>query len=314
MRNLLLACALLILISCDDQSIPVARLTTYPAIGDSTILFELNASKSSVDKGYDVALKYRWDYEGDQIWDTDFSSEPIVVRYFPQPGTYAVSVEVLNRDGNTSVALDTIVVYGRNKDVSTLTDTRDGQIYRTVKLNGRWWMAESLNYGVVTDMWTHPMSNNNIAERYWVTDPYRNRSFSVYTWFEAMNYDINGIKGICPDGWHIPTKPEWQSLYVAYPQEFAVSYLGENGLSELNIQNGRAATIRFADSICSVSPGEASYMCSYHYADTAQAFYGTYLRYQTGLGLLFSHTEKSNLDGSGTYQFIHSVRCIKDSE
>jgi uncharacterized protein (TIGR02145 family) len=314
MRKLTLIFAIILMISCEQQSIPVAKLTTYPAIGDSTIFFELNAGQSADSKCYANALTYRWDFDDDQSWDTHFSHEAVVVRLFSKPGTYVISVEVMNMDGNSSIARDTIEVYGRNQDVSTLTDTRDGQVYRIVKLNDRWWMAECLQYGVVGDVWNQPLSDNHVVERYVVTDPYRNQSFSLYTWFEGMNYDLKTPKGICPDGWHIPTKPEWQLLYAKYPMIFIAKHLGENGLSGINLQNGSAATISFADSICSFEPDKASYISSFHYYDAENVFYGTYLRYQKDVGLVFSHTGKGNLDGTGNYQFIQSVRCIKDSE
>jgi uncharacterized protein (TIGR02145 family) len=35
----------------------------------------------------------------------------------------------------------------------------------------------------------------------------------LYQWDEAMNYNLQpGAQGICPAGWHIPTKEEFQTL------------------------------------------------------------------------------------------------------
>jgi len=197
---------IVLLVSCNNLSVPVARLSTYPAKGDSTILFELNASQSTDDKCYEIALSYRWDFDGDQVWDTDYSDESVFIRHFENPGTYVIFVQVRNPSGEASIATDTIVVFGKNKDVATLTDTRDGQVYATVKLEGRWWMAESLRYGQPVNPWNPGMTNNQQVERIIVTDPGNaQRTYSVYSWLEAVDYDLSSTKGICPEGWHLPT-------------------------------------------------------------------------------------------------------------
>ncbi len=160
----------LLLSSCDEPLPPQAEMDVFPSVGDSTILFELNASESSDERTYAVALQYRWDFDNDLVWETKYSYEPIYVRHFPVPGTYHIRVEVINPDGLTSVANDSIIVFGRNQDVSILTDPRDGQSYTIVKLLDRWWMSESLRYGTIIDPLNQVMSDNKMVERI-DTDP-----------------------------------------------------------------------------------------------------------------------------------------------
>ena len=58
---------ILALISCDKGNLPpVAKMTTFPAFGDTSILFEFNAGESDDDRNYAVALQYRWDFETDR--------------------------------------------------------------------------------------------------------------------------------------------------------------------------------------------------------------------------------------------------------
>ena len=115
------------------------------------------------------------------------------------------------------------VVYG------TLTDARDGKTYKTVVIGTQTWMAENLNYSDSTNYlsmkgrsWCYYNSLNNCA-----------KYGRLYTWAAAMDsvgtFSTNGkgcgygktctptypVRGICPDGWHLPQKTEWEMLFTA---------------------------------------------------------------------------------------------------
>jgi uncharacterized protein (TIGR02145 family) len=108
-------------------------------------------------------------------------------------------------------------------------DFRDGEIYRAVAIGEQIWMAENLNYADSLD-------NPNTTSESWC---YNNDSTfcqifgRLYTWSAAMDsvgtFSSNGkgcgngdtcsptfpVRGICPEGWHIPTNSEWDTLYKA---------------------------------------------------------------------------------------------------
>ena len=66
------------------------------------------------------------------------------------------------------------------------------------------------------DSLQHP-SNNGTIEKYCYRDDTANctKYGGLYKWNEAMAYDTtNGAKGICPTGWHIPTKAEFDTLAI----------------------------------------------------------------------------------------------------
>ncbi len=106
-------------------------------------------------------------------------------------------------------------------------DQRDGEIYNTVLIGEQCWMAECLNVGTMIDG-SMDQTDNAIFEKYCynnIEDSCSNYG-GLYQWNEVMQYDITeGIQGICPSGWHIPTDEEWKILegtvdsYFGYPDD-----------------------------------------------------------------------------------------------
>jgi len=95
-----------------------------------------------------------------------------------------------------------------------LTDTRDGQAYSTIDINGQCWMAENLNYGTMISTGSY-QNNNGTPEKYCLNNStaYCDNLGGLYQWNEMMNYTSTaGGQGICPDGWHVPTDTEWYTL------------------------------------------------------------------------------------------------------
>jgi uncharacterized protein (TIGR02145 family) len=235
-RIICLVIIILSIHSCDKGNLPpVAKLTIFPPVGDTSILFEFNAAQSEDDRSYAIGLVFRWDTNGDGVWDSGFEKDNTSAHKFLVPGNYLVRMEVKDLDGLTAIALDTVEVFGVNADTGRFQDPRDGNVYRTVRIGGSWWMAENLRFGKLIPN-SREQTDNDTVERYRFTDWKECDTVGgVYSWFEAMNYNVDNPKGICPDGWHIPSHAEWNKLYQAFPMSYAHKYFGKEGLSGLNL-------------------------------------------------------------------------------
>jgi uncharacterized protein (TIGR02145 family) len=112
----------------------------------------------------------------------------------------------------------------------SLTDDRDGQKYYTLQVTDRFTdatitvMAQNLNYGTMVTG-GNGQSNDAVAEKYcYGNDPENcNRYGGLYQWAEAMGLpsscnmtscahliaDTLNYQGICPDGWRVLTRADF---------------------------------------------------------------------------------------------------------
>jgi len=103
--------------------------------------------------------------------------------------------------------------------------------YRIVRIGTQTWMAENLNRGAQI----HWIENEKQMDDEWVEKFCYDNDINncdiyggLYSWWEAMEYSppdsgmVGTTQGICPDGWHIPTNNEWETL---------INYLGGSSLA-----------------------------------------------------------------------------------
>jgi len=120
--------------------------------------------------------------------------------------------------------LPCLLLIAIQSEAQTITDI-DGNIYNTVTIGSQTWMQENLNTtrfrnGDIIATTTMPVNNDTSSIFQW---PYNNDTNNIasygrlYTWYAATDN-----REICPVGWHVPSKTEWETL---------VNYLGDDWTS-----------------------------------------------------------------------------------
>ncbi len=90
----------------------------------------------------------------------------------------------------------------------------NGDYYTTIQIGDQCWLKENLNVGTMINSGTD-QTNNGTIEKYCYGDISTNCDTygGLYQWDEAMQYSTTeGAQGICPEGWHIPTYSEIETL------------------------------------------------------------------------------------------------------
>ncbi|MDR0833519.1 MAG: hypothetical protein LBN93_04950 [Candidatus Symbiothrix sp.] len=154
-------------------------------------------------------------------------------------GINTATVTALN-NGFTSItaSLDGVSAAPFGITVSnTITDTRDGKVYKTGKFGNAIWMVENLAYEPteldISDILYAPNTVDNTNTPYYYThndmskDDAQSATIAgyggvragfIYTWAAAMKLNSGavhtgeGSQGICPANWHLPTINEWYEL------------------------------------------------------------------------------------------------------
>ena len=91
---------------------------------------------------------------------------------------------------------------------SFFTDRRDGQVYKTVNIGNKIWMAENLRYFETAGTEIPEDKTGEYGMLYsWTSLMALEHKYKSKTWTQKENQ-----RGICPLGWHIPSEEEWNSL------------------------------------------------------------------------------------------------------
>ena len=195
----------------------------------------------------------------------------------------------------------------------TLTDERDGQTYKTVTIGTQTWMAENLNYD-------YKVGSSRYGTHTYTDDGETYGRY--YTWAAAMDFMAefstnasdcgynetctikSPARGICPEGWHIPTSAEWSTFYYAIGgSPYAMQAKGYDEWSRATDAYGFSALP--ADEYCGFGSyddvGSYAYFWSASGTNSPSAYYW-----------ILSAGNAYLLQGDHIEDHGFSVRCIKD--
>ena len=201
----------------------------------------------------------------------------------------------------------------------TFTDSRDGKDYRYVTIGNQEWMAENLDYDAGDGSYC---SSLNPA--------YCDTYGRLYEWSTAMGGAASsdavpsGVQGVCPDGWHLPSDAEWDTLAAFVANETGLT--GKEGDDWTEIGLKLKATFGWnsdgvSDGVGTDDYGFTALPGGYRRGDNGQYQYRGYTGYwwsatQVDASIAYRWYLEYNNDilsrENGTKTFGYSVRCVKD--
>jgi len=188
--------------------------------------------------------------------------------------------------------------------------------YKVMKIGTQLWMAENIKDG--TDICCDSyQTDNGVIEKYCFDndcDPYG----AYYQWGEIMQYHhpdtgITGItRGICPEGWHVPTTAEWKAL---------IDYLGGENVAGGKLKD--IGIIQYGNGLWQAPNTDATNESGFTalpggWVNGSRDYVGNIASFwtsQPGLIEMYSDSAKvviKNFDISSDGNSAHSLRCIKD--
>ena len=210
----------------------------------------------------------------------------------------------------------------------TLTDNRDGQVYKTTTIGNQIWMAENLNYADSSE-------TPSLKGKSWCyndSNEYCDKYGRLYTWAAAIDSvklasaenpkdcgygkecGLSGIvQGICPESWHLPDTAEWRGLFAAVGGQDAAGIMLKSKTGWVEDGNGTddysfsALPVGWRDAFLFKRVGENA------------VFWTSTEKYDENFHS-FSYLMELNYNNDGAYigndfkDYGFSIRCLKDAE
>jgi uncharacterized protein (TIGR02145 family) len=233
-----------ILYVAEFDSLPVAKFNYSPLKGNWNSNYLFNAVTSRDRETSSDDLLFRWDWNSDGKWDTEYSVNKAARHKFRNGGDISVTLEVKDARGQVATLSKAFKVSNGNGGDGTFIDARDSSKYWYKTIGTQTWMAENLaylpsvsNYKVTSETFIHyyvyGYRGTSIDEAR-VTENYAKYG-ALYNWSAAMNKAPatserpSGVRGSCPEGWHLPSEEEYRQLlnFVTYDKDISLEAPGE---------------------------------------------------------------------------------------
>lgn len=198
----------------------------------------------------------------------------------------------------------------------------DGNVYNTVKIGNQVWMVENLKTTRFNDGADIPYINSDWSNL--ETSGYCFYDFSVDNkalYGALYNWPAVNSSKLCPNGWHIPSDSEWNTLinYLG-GESYAGSFIKHSGLTSWT---SSSSTSNNFSGFTALPSGSSSSVIGYFIGKGSEAFWWTStvdfnLNPEHGYNIYRATTNGSPsiirngfLSSAGSGIFL-SVRCIKN--
>ena len=326
-----------------DSLLKASAVDFYKCVGDTAVSFEESrwtsvwrqATNIELDRIYweekknERGLLLKGPYTGRAlVWDNGKLREPILVEQ-------KLGRACINEMYGTIDTLLNSLAYTCSdtgwSQIGTFKDARDGKIYKGVMIGEQTWMAENLNYEFGYD-------NGNYSNGTY----YETRCTSwggssddcaatgrLYRWSAVMDsaglvkrnpankcgYGQNctaqaPVRGVCPAGWHLPGKEEWN---VLVKEAGGVSMAGMVLKSKTGWANrGREGIDSYSFSVKPGSIWENQFMTCSNLIDDVLAFWtATEASQSMAYNAAFTSNDAVSVSSYGK-DCGYYVRCVKD--
>ena len=192
-------------------------------------------------------------------------------------------------------------------------DIRDSSVYEMVRIGSQTWMKENLNFDYKIDGVSYGSHCYN-------NEPDSCAKYGrLYTWAAAMDTAATGcgdgltcgtdtgmVRSICPDGWHLPSRAEWDTLVAAVGGK---STAGTALKASEGWSNDRNGTNTSGFSALPAGDGSDN-IVAYHGVGSRTSFWSTAEAASNAIDIKLSDT--SAAESINYKYYLYSVRCLKN--
>ncbi|MCM1030885.1 MAG: SUMF1/EgtB/PvdO family nonheme iron enzyme, partial [Oscillibacter sp.] len=291
------------------------RIVTQPASIENAFC-NVTLSVSAIGS----SLTYQWIKNGANIPGATSAVYTKSPKTIDDTGRYVCQIT-----GSCHSIFSDIVIVTYPIETSTLTDSRDGKIYKIRKMpDGHWWMVEDLKFGTCNastyKSYYKTSVSGKIASGYYGVCFPNSRGTHLYNWQGAVNHanakwgggyptgnktssSPTQWQGICPPGWHLPsggTNGEYQKLYNSLCNNVTNIYPGIDIFE--GILNGY------------INDSGSNSNNPYVYQENAKGTYNTSSSYSDVYGSHYMSFTAGSVSPqvSSSRRFGYAVRCVKD--
>lgn len=201
-----------------------------------------------------------------------------------------------------------------NISYGEITDSRDGQVYKTIDVGNYTWFAQNLNLEY----------NDGEGNSCPGSDPDSCAKYGrMYTWAAAMDtagvystqalecgagkvcWLIDPVQGVCPEGWHLPSNAEWRLLVEAAGGESTAAVALKSTKGWVWNSSNTSGTDDLGFSAIPNGPGEYGYFWS----GTENSNISGYR-----LRLMGDATPSTHLGDGTKSTAMNAVRCVKEKD